>query len=494
MFQLLQPIWLFAMAGIVIPIIIHLWDVKGGKTLQVGSILLIQESAKLQGRSLRLTDLFLLILRCLLIILLAVLLAKPSFKHQLSSSGEKGWMMIEKQSVGQAYENYKPTIDSLIESGYKFHYFNKGFAEDDLADVLKSDNTIESEPEIAYWTLLKQLNEQIPPEMPVYLFTDNQLHRFEGVRPALSMSLRWSTYQLKDTMLKSAVSVHITPGDSLRIFTANISNTSIQYNSENITGMGNSSFRFVNDKIFVSGEGNKELNIDTSALELIIFTDDYITDANYLKAAIEAIAGFTQYKMNVVIVKDASQIRANVDWLFWLSEKPVTTPETAGNVFLYAKGKVHTGNSWIRVSNKKAINQEPISISRRIEAGASAADAQIIWEDGFGNTLLDLSQAQNNVYQFYSRFNPAWTELPWSAQFADMLFDLIMREKFTPNDVDKRIIDVGLIQPVKAKEKNNFAKEKFVKTTDLSKYFWLMVFVIFAIERFFSFRNKQVYV
>jgi len=137
LFQLLQPIWLFAISGIAIPIIIHLWNNRKGKTLKVGSILLVQESATQQARSFRLTQLFLLMLRCLLIIILSLLIAQPVWKTNLTSVNEKGWLLIEKQKVQEAYKNFKPTIDSLISSGYKFHYFNIGFKPDKLENALK---------------------------------------------------------------------------------------------------------------------------------------------------------------------------------------------------------------------------------------------------------------------------------------------------------------------------------------------------------------------
>ena len=66
MLQLLNPIWLFAIGGIVIPLIIHLWNIKKGKTLKVGSISLLGESSRQSAKSLKLIDLLLLFLRCLL--------------------------------------------------------------------------------------------------------------------------------------------------------------------------------------------------------------------------------------------------------------------------------------------------------------------------------------------------------------------------------------------------------------------------------------------
>ncbi|MES1215797.1 MAG: BatA domain-containing protein, partial [Bacteroidota bacterium] len=94
MLQLIQPLWLFALTGISIPVIIHLWNLKPGKVLKVGSISLVTESSKEYKKSLTLSDILLLILRCLLIAALAVALSKPAWRSSINSSKQKGWVLI----------------------------------------------------------------------------------------------------------------------------------------------------------------------------------------------------------------------------------------------------------------------------------------------------------------------------------------------------------------------------------------------------------------
>jgi UDP-N-acetylglucosamine:LPS N-acetylglucosamine transferase len=57
----------FALAALSIPVIIHLWNIRPGKTLKVGSISLITEASKSTKRSFKLLDILLLIIRCLLL-------------------------------------------------------------------------------------------------------------------------------------------------------------------------------------------------------------------------------------------------------------------------------------------------------------------------------------------------------------------------------------------------------------------------------------------
>ena len=493
MFQLLQPIWLFAISGIAIPIIIHLWNNRKGKTLKVGSILLVQESATQQARSFRLTQLFLLMLRCLLIIILSLLIAQPVWKTNLTSVNEKGWLLIEKQKVQEAYKNFKPTIDSLISSGYKFHYFNIGFKPDKLENALK---VIDNGPdqELSYWTLLQELNEQVPAELPVYLFTNNQLKRFHGTRPEISMNLNWSTYTSGDTMANKLASAYKTSADSLRIISVNSKPTATVYYYENITGNGNNKYKLMHSdgKIFISSiSDTAKLEIDTSKLNITIYTDQFTNDANYLKAAFEAIRQYTQRTINITNIGNVADIKPGTNWLFWLSEKPLPAQPLPARIFIYEKGKEQLTNSWIATRDNLAVNNEPISLSRTIRKASSANGFQTVWKDGFGNTLLGLERTENLIYHFYSRFNPEWNNLAWSPQFVEMIFDLLIQPNIDIKNFDKRIIDAEQLQPQHAQVSKAFDKEKFVEITDLARVFWLIAFIIFSIERYLSLNTKK---
>ena len=136
MLQLLQPIWLWASAGIIVPILIHLWHIKRGKTLKVGSIIFLQESSKQQSTSFKISEWLLLLLRCLLTILLAVLLATPQWNQSLQSKNEKGWLVVEKENFLETYHQFKPSIDSLLQSNYELHYFEEGFKKSDLKALM----------------------------------------------------------------------------------------------------------------------------------------------------------------------------------------------------------------------------------------------------------------------------------------------------------------------------------------------------------------------
>src|SRR5688572_16517864 len=89
-----NPIWLWALTGIAIPIGIHLLNRKEGKIILIGSLRHLQESPTARFRHIRLNEILLLILRCLLLILIVMLLAGL----QLASlnTENKKWLIVEK--------------------------------------------------------------------------------------------------------------------------------------------------------------------------------------------------------------------------------------------------------------------------------------------------------------------------------------------------------------------------------------------------------------
>jgi hypothetical protein len=74
---LLQSYMLWGIMGAVLPIAIHFWYQKKGKTIAWAATRWLSEHTTLQHRGIRLHEVWLMLVRCLLVILLALILAKP---------------------------------------------------------------------------------------------------------------------------------------------------------------------------------------------------------------------------------------------------------------------------------------------------------------------------------------------------------------------------------------------------------------------------------
>lgn len=505
MLQFAQSIWLWTATGIIVPVIIHLWNVRQGKTLKVGSIIFFKESATTRAKSLKLSHLLLLLLRCLLLIVMAVLIAQPFYVKQLNAQKEKGWILIEKKQVHEAYKKFKATIDTLIKSGYTFHYFKSGFKEAKFEDVLKMPVDTLAEPEASYWTVLKELDQKVPAKLPVYVFTDNSLRRFSGSRPEVSLNLHWHVFASPDTVSQWIEKAFKLTVDSLRLVIANSTHTATSYAYQNISSRGtNNKFASISadGKIYVKYSdtsktvSNKAVELDTSALVITIYTDRFALDANYLRAAINAIKDFTRYKMRVAVVNNIQNIPANASWLFWLSEAPIPRGLIKNNVFLYEKGKIENLRSRIITEDKVPVTTTgDVRMYKSVSQKESVTNGfNTVWKNGFGEPVLTVENSTACIYHFYNRFNPQWNDLTWSNQFPEIILNLLFGKKRGLNfidEADKRIIDVTQMQPVITPEHIVSRKESLSEKRDLSKVFWLIAFILFFVERIISSKTKK---
>jgi hypothetical protein len=192
-------------------------ECKPRQNVKVGSISLLTQGAKPSSRSLELHDLLLLLLRCLLIALLACILAMPRWQQKLASKKEKGWVLLEKENLHDGYNKNKVKIDSLLNAGYEFHYLNEGFTKDELAKALDRQNDTLAPNPFNYWAVMKELNKVIPSDVPVAIFVTSKLNRWRGQRPEVSLNLTLHTYPTSDTTSTWITKAFLTPSDSIQI-------------------------------------------------------------------------------------------------------------------------------------------------------------------------------------------------------------------------------------------------------------------------------------
>jgi len=484
----LNSIWLFALAALSIPIAIHLWNIKRGKTLKVGSISLITISSQKKSRSLKLNDLLLLLLRCLLLTLVAFILAAPLWqRHNLSTV--KGWVLIPKEDLKESHQKFKSTIDSLNKAGYEFHYFNKGFEKTDFSKAL-ADTTIYKNTNISYWSLAQQLDGQVPPTLPVHLFTSNNANHFTGKKPEISLALYWQSYTPADSTSTWVEKAWLTNNNELQIVEGNSKSSSTFYTEHTIRS-GDQQTPFVvhteNGKLSVGlKNSNESVVVDTSIWRFAIYADKNSPDAGYVKASLASIVQFTKHRAAIKQYADSGQIPQHQNCVFWLSAKPVNQQLNCDNIFAYENGKVKNTYSWI---NGESSSKQKINLYRSIATAHS--NEYPIWKGGFGEPVLSLQKrGQTNNYHFYSRFDPAWSDLVWSDSFPKMLMELIVGQPAEPDrKYDRRVMDAKQIMPAINSEAH--VSNKIVERTDLSHYLWLLLVLIFGAERWLA-HNKSL--
>ena len=476
----LHPIWFLALAAISVPVAIHLWNVRRGKTLKVGSIALIIAASQKRSLSVRLNNVLLLLLRGLLLILLAFILAMPLWSRNSNASKSKGWILIPKGSVKEVYQRFKPKVDSLTKVGFEFHYFNKGFAKEDFNKAL-SDTTNYQNSNASYWTLAQQLNGQIAPSLTAYIFSSNNAIHFTGEKPQVSLNLHWQIYTSTDSASRWIEKAWLTNTGYIKVVEGNSNPSGTSYKSYTIRS-GDQSTNFAvhtdNGKLSVGFKNSNETApVDTSIWRFAIYADKNSPDAGYLKAALQSIIQFTSHKAVIKQYNEAGQVPSKQNWLFWLSTKPMNKQAQYDNLFIYENGKISHSYSWIEAGPS---NQKIGSYKSFIANDKGFA----VWKDGFGNPVLSLEkQSGGNLYHFYSRLDPSWSDLVWSDEFPKMLLKLIVGPNKEPDPkYDKRILSDQQIMPVITNE-STVSVEKVADHIDLTRYIWLLLALMFFAER-----------
>lgn len=468
--QFLYPIGLLALAGMLIPLLIHLWNIKQGKTLRIGSIALLGESSPLSSRSYKFTDLLLLLLRLLILLFMAFLIAKPFLDRNDKKTTDKGWVLLKKQQLIPVYEKHRKTIDSLLKAGYSIHDLAPGFQPLSLTDTLNSANSNDT-LSIGYFNLLQVLDQQKKAGFKTVVFADQRLEDFGEVIPSLDIDLRW---------------IPLPSADTVATWTAEL--TTGKY--EAVSTPASTVYTTVPSAV-------KQVNI-------MINAGSYPKDAQYIRAAVQA---YSRYSKSNIILSDYQPGRIETaDVLIWLSENPVPAQTLSGmkkdgRVFSYVPGKAEAINSTFQFADMGDGNTPVIHLNRRINA---AADKGLpVWTDGFGGTVLSRSDHKNVVaYNYYSRLNPDWSDLVWSSQFVRRLIPLLIdnieqqdKNGFVRNAKDQRtfipdfkeINAPGIKNPGLAYTEEPVKKR--VKQASLENYIWSVLLLLLCAERFLSFRK-----
>ncbi len=509
MFQFLNPIWLIGTAAVIIPMLIHLWNIRPGKVLKVGSIGLMDTASRKSSRSLKLLDIPLFLLRCLMLILLALVLALPVWQKHIPVFKAKGWILIPKENFKSAYQKFKPRVDSLTRAGYEFRYFNPGFAKGNIAQILHpTKDTVTSLDSVRtdnqtpnYWNLIRQLNNKISSDLPVYLFTPNQAKYFAGIKPEAALQLHWQTYTPTDSTSTWTQNAWFAPTGDIRVVQGKSNPSGTSYNYTNIRqSTSNSLFNIQTNngqaQISLTGDNQPSVTIDTTAQRFTIYADNNSLDAGYIKAALQALSQFTQRKTVIKTISNPAQLANNTDWLFWLSDKPINKiyVDRCRHILAYQTGKPVTVNSWMSNAGPFATAVADVNKTNlhKLISGAGGIRT-LVWQEASGKPILPLEQqGATRLYRFYSRFNPAWNDLVWSDAFPAWLLQLMQEPASEINNInDKIVLSSQQYLPQLSNDTRTVAATKNTATQNLSKYIWIALIVAFAAERWLSHRKTQ---
>ena len=174
--QLINPIWLWGLTGLLIPIGIHLLSRKQGKIIKFGSLRHLEESQTKQSIKVRLNEVPLLMLRCGLIFLIVILLCGLSLDVFQSQKSE--WLVLE--GGLERDPSLKSLIDSLKQQGFEIKSMKKGFP-----DV----SVQQAEPFVSYWEMVDRL--PVESLNKVIVVSYSLASKFRGKRISLPENVTW---------------------------------------------------------------------------------------------------------------------------------------------------------------------------------------------------------------------------------------------------------------------------------------------------------------
>lgn len=120
--EFINPLMLWGALAISIPIIIHFWHQKKGKIIEWAATQWLVEKNLQQSRGIRLDNILLLILRCLLLLTLCFFLSKPILKWLNNDKTAKKIHLIQPNNLVTG--NYKFEIEEALRKGEKCYWIH----------------------------------------------------------------------------------------------------------------------------------------------------------------------------------------------------------------------------------------------------------------------------------------------------------------------------------------------------------------------------------
>ncbi|MHC2992955.1 hypothetical protein OB13_15715 [Pontibacter sp. HJ8] len=482
-----------------------MWNKRQGKTVKVGSLRWLEASVSRRWSSIRLSDVRLLVLRCLILILLAVALAKPVWEAApVSRQSSKAVYISPELLHSNALRTIKPTVDALLHRGYTLHSYSPTFtpipeeqwlalSSNPVDSVLTSGN---------YWALLPALAQRYPQAQDsVWLFTSDQQRNFAGTPAALQENIRWIPVAL-ETTTSWIQAAYATPTDSLQLILGHSTRAGTTFSRsrvaahEQIIHLANGKqVQLVpqGDTIWAQGSSGIQgrVLVRKQPLRIGIAPDKaQQPEVRYLQAAIKAISHYTGIPMQVDAIPSAAQPGTPPDWLFWLSSKEIRpfwlqqAQEQGTNVWLQPASEPLETTAYLASAGGE------IRIHQLAAATPVNTTATTAWYTSAGEPLLTRQLiGSGSVYYFRSGFSPAWSQLGQSAQLPELLLPLLLPQE-AASVYDARTLDEEqlkpAIQPVRVRD---LQQEQLYK---LMPWVVLLAFFLFLAERFITSKRATV--
>ncbi len=509
MILFLVPAALLAAAGILVPVLLHLWR-PPARTVRLGSLRFLDSVPGRRLRDLRWRDRLLLLLRVALLLALAALLAGPFWLDR--RNGPQRWALLAPNAIldGPALQSWQ----QLLNEGYQARVLAPGFP--------GVDSSTPSPPtvELDAWSLLSEAAARVPAGSKIALFAPPRAALLRGARPVLTQSeVSWIAATARDNSISPAWidSIFVIPSGrglqtTLGTTDANATRFSV-LRVPDATGMEKISDPETKTELQIQKTGDAfSVRLSSSKTEdwipvaiyrpirvAIVHSPQRADDAHFVAAAVRAVGEVSERPVMVEIREEsASTVLPQSDWVFRLGAAPLTA--SMSSVLAESRVNVVTDSvrdsaeesraSWI-VSPDDSVGANSLRLWRRSDAVGDAGAT--FWTDGFGHPLLTFArEGRAERWRFHSRFHPAANEWVGSGAFPAWMRSLLLGQG---DDAlsrlhDRRLADDAQVQPAHARtgEPGFSLPPAAGRTTDLYPWLWWLAAFFLALERGVSLR------
>ncbi|UOG75663.1 BatA domain-containing protein [Hymenobacter tibetensis] len=538
---------LLALLGLLVPLAIHLWNRRPGRTVQVGSVRWLAAAANRRLRNLRLEQVWLLLLRAAVLALLALAVAQPLRRQSLLQEPVRGQVLLAPEVLRpDVLSALRPSLDSLRRRGYALRLFAPGFrvvssqawaSPDSLARLAiapsqpaqtgKAAQTPVSPLPDDYWARAQQATDSFP-DQPIRVVSGAARRHFTGPRPTLPTQLTWQTVPLPDSVVWLAAAAVSKPG-TLRLLVGRSGEDATTFRTVqqalpsstaplNVAGLPELHYQpaQANQPATVQQPGRTGVPVLANPLRVVLYADASHTEsARYVRAALQAAAiGLAQRLEITAGSPNATAAGTTPDWLFWLSSSPAPAGWQA-QVQQGAKLWQEAAGAGSKVETELNLTglatAPPIAISRMDTTATTATKGPklVVWQDGTGRALLTRQPSgTGSFYHLATRLQPTWSGLPDSPALPELFLQLLRPASAQPDasaptddlrQLDARQLATSVDLPVastaqasKPLVSPSSAIRQATSTTDLRPWAVLAALLLFGVERWLASRRTSV--
>ncbi|UOR04551.1 BatA domain-containing protein [Hymenobacter aerilatus] len=508
-FHILHPTaGLLALLGLLVPLLVYLWNRRPAQVVQVGSLRWLETAANRRLRRLKPEQLLLFLLRAALVGVLALAVAGLSWQEP--APPVRGQVLLSPDLLtSPVLAAVRPSIDSLRQQGYELRQLRRGFPQvpartwarlasptpsltDSLRALLPADNL---------WMRAQQAADSFPVR-PLRVFSTAALRRFEGPRPALPANLQWQLVPTPDSArwLQAAALVGT---DSLRLLLGRSTEDGTTFRrltvqrpangaAVRVAGLTGISYQTTANGAQLRTADSTMVPVRTTPVRVWLLTDaTYAPEACYWRAAVQAVSVGLAAPLQLTA---ATQVPAGSlpDAVIWLKDaalpaawQQATTPGT--QVWQVGRGSGRAVSSTFVPTN----TQTAVAI-QRLDSLTTVARAQTIWQDAAGRPLLTRQAlGAGTLYHLHTRLHSNWSALGESPALPGLLLPLL-QPPVAPTHLlahDQRTLDPHELLTTAAPTAIPVsAASTPPPATDLRPWVVLAALLLFGLERVVSLR------